>query len=291
MAQAQASRTWVSGVGDDANPCSRTAPCKTFAGAISKTAAGGEINTLDPGAYGAVTITKALTISAEAGTAGIIFSGTNGIVVNAGASDVVTLRGLDLNGIGAGLNGIRFLNGGTLVVENCLIQNGVQKGIDFEPTGNSHLIVNNTTINNYNNTVNGGAILIKPSGAGTAKVTLNDVVMTRSLYGVRAENGSTVTVRDSVASNNTNNGILAFSTGGAVEVSIENSTVSNNGINGIRAEGSANAVVRISNSTITGNNPGLSNATGGQVISYGDNHNAGNVGGNNGAPTLTIARQ
>ena len=61
-AHAQATRTWVSGVGDDANPCSRTAPCKTFAGAISKTAAHGEISVLDPGPYGAVTITKSITL-------------------------------------------------------------------------------------------------------------------------------------------------------------------------------------------------------------------------------------
>src|SRR5438874_12407095 len=91
---AQASRTWVSGVGDDANPCSRTAPCKTFPGAISKTAAGGEINCLDPGGFGGVTITKAITIACEGVTAGVLVSGTNAIIVNAGPSDQVTLRGL-----------------------------------------------------------------------------------------------------------------------------------------------------------------------------------------------------
>src|SRR5438132_2856778 len=93
-AQAQATRTWVSGVGDDANPCSRTAPCKTFAGAISKTAVAGEINCLDPGGFGAVTITKSIIISCEAGTAGVLVSSTNGIVVQAAPTDVVYLRGL-----------------------------------------------------------------------------------------------------------------------------------------------------------------------------------------------------
>ena len=82
-AQGQALRTWVSGVGDDANPCSRTAPCKTFAGAISKTAAAGEISVLDPGGFGAVTITKAITINGEGTLAGILNAGTNGIVINA----------------------------------------------------------------------------------------------------------------------------------------------------------------------------------------------------------------
>src|SRR5882757_8053744 len=99
-AHAQASRTWVSGVGDDVNPCSRTAPCKTFAGAISKTAAGGEINCLDPGGFGGVTIVKAMTISCEAGTAGVLVQNTNGISVSAGPNDNVYLKGLDIEGAG-----------------------------------------------------------------------------------------------------------------------------------------------------------------------------------------------
>src|SRR5436305_2543514 len=95
LAQAQATRTWVSGVGDDVNPCSRTAPCKTFAGAISKTAPAGEINCLDPGGFGALTITKSITISCDAGTAGVLVSGTNGFIVNAAATDSVFIEGLD----------------------------------------------------------------------------------------------------------------------------------------------------------------------------------------------------
>src|ERR1700752_4115761 len=125
-AQAQATRTWVSGVGDDVNPCSRTAPCKTFAGAISKTAAGGEIDALDPAGFGAVTITKGITIDGGGGqVASILVSGTNGIVVQAGPADVVTLRNLRMNGIegtgAGGLNGIRYLAGAALHVEKCNI--------------------------------------------------------------------------------------------------------------------------------------------------------------------------
>src|SRR3979411_1924853 len=100
-ANAQATRTWVSGVGDDANPCSRTAPCKTFAGAISKTAVDGEINAIDPGGFGAVTITKAITMDGgTTGQAGILAAGTNGIIVNISAtsgSNVVELRSISLN--------------------------------------------------------------------------------------------------------------------------------------------------------------------------------------------------
>src|SRR5947207_8990983 len=133
---AQASRTWVSGVGDDANPCSRTAPCKTFAGAISKTAPGGEIDALDPGGFGAVTITKAITIEGGGGqVASVLVAGTNGIVVAAGGSDVVILRNLRLNGIrgsgNGGLSGIRFISGGSLIVDKCEIFGFNNNGVDI----------------------------------------------------------------------------------------------------------------------------------------------------------------
>src|SRR6202166_688627 len=103
IASAQATRTWISGVGDDVNPCSRTAPCKTFAGAISKTAAGGIINCLDPGGFGAVTITKSITLDCTATLGSILSSGVQGIVVNALSTDKIVLRGLDINGAGSTL--------------------------------------------------------------------------------------------------------------------------------------------------------------------------------------------
>ena len=137
LMSAQASRTWVSGVGDDANPCSRTAPCKTFAGAISKTAAGGEIDALDPAGYGALTITKAITIDGGGGqVASVLVAGTNGIVVQANAaSDVVILRNLRINGISqsgnGGINGVRFLSGKDLNIENCFIFGFTNNGIDI----------------------------------------------------------------------------------------------------------------------------------------------------------------
>src|SRR5437660_1228424 len=105
-AQAQATRTWVSGVGDDANPCSRTAPCKTFAGAISKTASGGEIDCLDPGGFGAVTITKSITLDCTGTFGSVLVSGTNAIVVAAGSSDAVVLRNIFIDGVGTGINGV-----------------------------------------------------------------------------------------------------------------------------------------------------------------------------------------
>src|ERR1041385_1571741 len=124
--QAQATRTWVSGVGDDVNPCSRTAPCKTFAGAISKTADGGEIDCIDPGGFGTVTITKSITIDGGGTFASILAAGTNGVNVNDSASGapqtkVVRLRNLSINGAGTGVVGINVTSARTVYVENCQV--------------------------------------------------------------------------------------------------------------------------------------------------------------------------
>ena len=147
-AHAQATRTWVSGVGDDANPCSRTAPCKTFAGAISKTAAGGEIDCLDPGGFGAVTITKSITIDCGTNAGGILNAGTNGVIVNAAlTTDKVVLRNLVIQGtVGTtqGLNGIRFLAGQELHLDRVVIQGQSGSCVDFNKTALGILYVKDT---------------------------------------------------------------------------------------------------------------------------------------------------
>src|SRR6266487_1091693 len=143
MTQAQATRTWVSGVGDDANPCSRTAPCKTFAGAISKTAAAGEINVLDPGGYGAVTITKSIRIISEHIEAGVLVSGTNGIVVNVASTDNVLLDGLDIEGLGTGLNGVQIIGGGSVVIRRTSINHFTGNGVNLIGTNNAKVFVQN----------------------------------------------------------------------------------------------------------------------------------------------------
>src|SRR6266481_3712094 len=117
-AHAQATRTWVSGVGDDANPCSRTAPCKTFAGAISKTATGGIIVCLDPGGFGTLTITKSIAIDCTETFGGVLAAGTNGINVN-GAGVVAILRGLSIEGVGTGLIGVNVTQAAAVHVEKC----------------------------------------------------------------------------------------------------------------------------------------------------------------------------
>lgn len=146
-ARAQATRTWVSGVGDDANPCSRTAPCRTFAGAISKTAAGGEINVLDPGGFGAVTITKPISIISTT-LAGVLVSGTNAIIVNVAAGETVLLEGLDIEGLGTGLNGVHIIGGGRTLVRKCSIRNFTQNGVNLVGTNARVVIADSLLLRN-----------------------------------------------------------------------------------------------------------------------------------------------
>ena len=289
-AQAQATRTWVSGVGDDVNPCSRTAPCKTFAGAISKTAAGGIINVLDPGTYGAVTITKSITIDASENFAGVLATlNTSGIIVNALATDVVNLRGLTIDGVGTGGNGIRFLAGAALHVQNCVIRGfgsatvGAGLGINFAPSAASELYVNDTLVSSNGTGSNGGGILIKPTGSGSAKVSLNNVVMQNNVYGFQANGtGSTGGIRVSIvgseASGNSFAGMTATTPGGGAVITmmIDRSAALNNGTNGVASDGAA-STVRIGSSTVSGNLTGFVFNNSGVLASFGNNKVLGNT--------------
>ena len=190
QAYAQATRTWVSGVGDDANPCSRTAPCKTFAGAISKTATGGEIDTLDPGGFGGVTITKAITIAAEgSGEGGVLVAGTNGILVNAPVGSQVSLRGLQIDGVGTGLSGVKVLSG-DVRIENCVIRNfrgNPGAGINSEASTASRIVVANTSI--VNNLI---GVRSAPTAAASGIAMLNTTIDRNTQYGVLGLNANAV---------------------------------------------------------------------------------------------------
>jgi len=234
LMSAQASRTWVSGVGDDANPCSRTAPCKTFAGAISKTAAGGEIDALDPAGYGAVTITKAITIDGGGGqVASVLVSGTNGIVVQAGPSDVVILRNLRFNGIGTGINGIRFLSGKDLNVENCFIFGFTTNGIDValnQATAASVHVINTVLKNN-------GQVGIRATNAvlPAVKVGVSNSFVILDTIGIEGAQHSRVVVDQSVVQNATQDGIKGDDNPTFdVQMTVTNSETSYN-VNGINA--------------------------------------------------------
>ena len=284
----QATRTWVSGVGDDANPCSRTAPCKTFAGAISKTALGGEIDALDPGGFGAVTITKSITIDGNGTFASILAAGVNGIVVNAGVNDVVTLRNLSIDGAGTGINGIRFLAGAALHVENCVLFNFTARAIDFQPSGNAILSVKDTVIRNCKTPVNGGGIFVGPGAAGTAQGFLDNVLLQEALFGILVNDRSVVTVRNSVATRCVNSGFSAISAATFAILNLESCVASQNtggATPGVFSSG-ANGTVRMSNCLVVDNGAGLSVAAGGRIFSFGNNHVTGNT--TNGAPTPPV---
>jgi hypothetical protein len=289
-AYAQATRTWVSGVGDDANPCSRTAPCKTFAGAISKTATGGEINCLDPGGFGGVTITKSLSIVCQYTEAGVLVAGAgvNGIVVNAPATSDVYLRGLDIFGVGTAQNGVRFIAGRSLTIEDCVIHrfnatNGL--GISFQPSGASQLVVNNCSINNNGSPGGtGGGVLIQPTGVGgSARVTIiNSSITNSSGTGLRVDStGNTgpsmaVDISRTRIGNNTT-GILVNAPAGTTGITLSavGDTIFNNGTALSTAGGTTQFVV--GGSTITGNLTEMSQSSGGTIQSFGDNYRANNI--------------
>jgi hypothetical protein len=267
-AHAQATRTWISGVGDDVNPCSRTAPCKTFAGAISKTAAGGEINCLDPGGFGAVTITKSMTLSCQAGTAGVLVSGTNGIVFQGGPSDYLYIKGLDIEGLGTGLSGIVFNSGALLHVEDCTIRNFTGAGVLIQPNASAKFVVSSTTLFNNGAAGIGGGIVIRPSGGGTSGA-IDHVVADRNVNGILADGTASgvvnVSVNDSVLSGNTAAGANVSTGGTPAGLMLRRVNVVGN-TNGLQAAGSG-AFLRVGDSLITANSTGVV----GTVNSYGTN--------------------
>ena len=171
-ASAQATRTWVSGVGDDANPCSRTAPCKTFAGAISKTAPAGEINVLDPGGFGAVTITGSIRIISDHIEAGVLVSGTNGIVVNAGSTANVELDGLDIEGLGTGLNGVQIIGGGNVIIRRTSINNFTGNGVNLIGTSNAKVTIQDCFISN-----NSGGVNVQGAGGALNNAVIDNTVI------------------------------------------------------------------------------------------------------------------
>ncbi len=305
VGQAQATRTWVSGVGDDVNPCSRTAPCKTFAGAISKTATGGEINALDPAGFGTINITKSITLDGTQGQGhgGILAAGTTGVIVNITAaavaphSDTVTLRNLSINGASTGTNGIRILStvaNSTVHIENCQIF-GFRSGnvgdagrgiIDKRSASGSKLLVSNTDIRN--NSAHGIQVGIDTGFVSGVTATFNNVrSVGNTLSGAFFGGGSKTSVRYSVFNNNGNAGIqVSEQAGGTTESDITSTVISHNN-HGLFL-GSGASLTRIGDVTINGNVNGVS-ISGGAIETYGNN----NVRGNTNLNTLpaTVGQQ
>jgi hypothetical protein len=268
MAQAQATRTWVSGVGDDVNPCSRTAPCKTFAGAISKTAVNGEINCLDPAGYGAVTVTKSITIDCEDTQGSILSAGTNGVIVNitsvTDTKKAFKIRGISINGAGTGINGIRVLAANTVHLDEVVIDGVTQHGVSLETTsGTVKVFVQDSHIrslagNGINSFITGGSMNLAIAGSqlGAAGIGLN--------------------LSGNTAANITDSQVIGSTTGAQVfnaTLAIRGCTIANNGTGIISGSGGG---VRVMNSLITENGTGVS-SSGGSIISHVSNVLAGNT--------------
>ena len=254
LAHAQATRTWVSGVGNDADPCSRTAPCKTFAGAIIKTATGGYINAIDSGGFGAVTITKSITIDGEGVHAGILASLTKGIIVNQSTA-IVHLRNLSLEspvvpGVNPGTDGIDVIAASQVHIEHCVISGFTNTAINFHPAGGS-LIVNDLTITS--NTNNG--IIV-----ATGRATIENLHANGNGSGVIVNGNAIATVRNSYAAQNAT--AFAAIVNAAAVINLENCVITNN-TTGVSAANGATA--RLSNTTVVSNstnglqNDGISN--------------------------------
>ncbi len=274
LASAQATRTWVSGVGDDVNPCSRTAPCKTFAGAISKTAAGGIINCLDPGGFGSVTLTKSIMLDCTATLGSILSSGVQGIVINALTTDKIVLRGLDINGAGVtlGTNGVNILQAGSVELFKCNIGNFSNTGVETTNTTNQILlllescqIVNNAT-----------GVLANSTGSGSTLLTVSNSNVSGNTKGIDVESANSgAQVSNTVVSRNSSDGFkLGPGTSGAA---LESDNISFNG-NGVNVA-TAGGIVRLSRCMIHENfTNGITGAGSSQCFST--NVVTGNVGSN-----------
>jgi len=283
-AQAQASRTWVSGVGDDVNPCSRTAPCKTFAGTISKTALNGEINCLDPGGFGTVTITKSITIDCHEVFASILNAGLNGVNIPFDSftavgevRKTVRLRNINFNGFQTGTNGVRITGGAAsagseVFIEDCLIDGnfaGTGRGITDERSGGGKLFVTNTTIRNN---AGAGIVVLPASGSTRIDVSITDVRSQNNAAGIAINNGAKAMIFNSVFSGNTNTGIDVE--GAGAEANVDHSISSSNGTGVFTANG---GVMRLSNTTVAFS---TLNGAGGTISSYTNNRFFGNAGAN-----------
>jgi hypothetical protein len=261
VARAQATRTWVSGVGNDANPCSRTAPCKTFAGAISKTATGGEIDTLDPGGFGAVTITKSITIDGGSpGMGGILAALVTGVIVNATNTSQVVLKNLTINGVGSGFDGVRYLAGLSLHLRNVSIDGMTGFCVNFKPTNVGFLFISDSVFSKCA----AGGVMVDGTTA-FQRATIIRTVSDGNLFGYKAFSQALVNIKDSAAGAGGDSGY--FADGANAKLFAVNSSADLNAT-GVRATN--NAEVRFLNGSI-GHSSGAptTTATGGTITTTG----------------------
>jgi hypothetical protein len=265
-------RTWVSGVGDDLNPCSRTAPCKTFAGAISKTATNGEISVLDPGGFGTLTIGKSITINGDGTLAGVLSAGVVGFTVNITtnlATDKVVIRNVSINGVGTGTKGVRILDGQEVILDNVTIAGVTDAGVDIAQTQTGNVFLNNVRISKCLVGVR------SQTTAGTVTGAFDNVsIYGATSHGMQFVNNSKVAIRNCLVSRAGGSGVR--SEAASVDVSIENTLSSSNNFGFEATAGS----VRITNCGMYYNNTNLT----ANVFTGGGNRSAGNTTNNNPTP-------
>jgi hypothetical protein len=282
-AHAQATRTWISGVGDDANPCSRTAPCKTWAGAISKTAPGGEMDALDPGGFGTVTITKSITLDGGGGQVASILSspGVNGINVSAAATDVIILRNLRINGAG-GATGVAINTAARVVIEKCDIFGFATSGVTAAPSSGTVAVkIQETTLNNNNVGVSS-----KPTGGATVNMSVDHSWLDANVGGGIKVDGtgggpSNVSINDSSMSLNGGAGANGVSgSSGNVAMDLMRDTITKNGGAGVQANisGGGTASVTVGESMLSNNGSAWQALGGASLLSYMNNEVTGPVG-------------
>jgi hypothetical protein len=287
-------KSYVSSFGNDANSCADVSnTCATFSSALAKTAAGGEISVVNTGNYGPLGIDKSVNITNDgAGEASILaLNGVNGILFNAGAGDVLSLRGLVIDGQGTGSTGISIGQASAVHIQNCVIRNFRGFGIVFYSNGNTQLFVSDTIIFNNGSTARTGGIYILLFHAASANAVLDRVHLENNVRGLWVDgtdstgNGAHVVIRDSVVAGNAADGILATSAPGQAPafIVVEHTAAVNNAGTGIRADG-PRATMLLNDNTIARNGVGIGAVNGGQLISYGNNKVNNNLGAD-GAPT------
>jgi hypothetical protein len=284
-AQAEPARVFVAAQGSDSNACTFAAPCRTFQHAHDVVAANGEIDVLDPAGYGALTINKSISIQGH-GFAGLSVASGNGITVTTGAIKV-HLRGLLIDGASTGAKGITCNIGALLMVEDTVIRNLTQTGLDMTVlSGTASLIVSNVLVASNHTGIAVG-------GSGSVNATLDNVVVADNSFGIATTNTGSgvvklVVARSLVTGNQTGIDVAANVGSPAAEAFIRDTTLSKNSATAVVAD--VNAIVRIGRSTITQNGTGIStddtSVPPAVVHSYGDNYLAGNI--IDGAPTDTI---
>ena len=272
-ASAQLARTYVFSAGNDANPCSRTAPCLTFQRAHDVTAAGGEINCLDTNDYGVLTITKSITI--DCGSFGYITApfAQGAILIAAGANGVVTIRNLSISG--PSTQGGIFASSAikALHVENVRISLPSTVCISLNVNAASLLTVDNATLSDCFEGI------FALASSGTVVVNINNSRITNnSLAGVVAEDGSRVAIRDSAIYFNTlgvqqtNN----FGSNLGSTVTVINSTLGYSSTAALQSRSGA-FTLAFGNSFV--NDVAAFNPAGGTIFTGSDNNNSGSAAG------------